>query len=300
MELRHLRHLVAVAEAGSISGAARQLGVSQPTVSACIAALEEQVDTNLIERHARGIRFTFAGRNLVRAARRILADADQALDRTRRSGAVELGVLKIGFYTSLSAGLLRDTLGAFHKTAPDVTLELHEGNPTDLLGKLRDGAVELVLTVLEVSDAEFATQPLWDEALIAALPPDHPLAARDGLVWSDLEGQPLVVRTWESGPAPYSFLATRIAPNGYLPTEPHHVSREALLALVGIGRGITVLGASAGAMAMPNVVFRPMVGEGATMPVNAVWLAGNDNPARGRFVSMLRDWVPETAQAPSD
>ena len=299
MDFRHLRHLVAVADAGSISGAARLLGVSQPTVSACIVALEEQAETNLIERHSRGIRFTFAGRNLVGAARRILADAEQALDRTRRSGAVELGVLKIGFYTSLSAGPLRETLRDFRQTAPDVALELHEGNPTDLLTKLRDGVVELVLTVLEVSDAAFGTQALWDEALIAALPSDHPLAARDGLVWSDLEGQPLVVRTWESGSAPYSFLAARIAPNGYLPTEPHYVSREGLLALVGIGRGITVLGASAKAMAMPGVVFRPMVGEGATMPVTAVWLAGNDNPARGRFVSMLRDWVPDADQASS-
>ncbi len=91
----------------------------------------------------------------------------------------------------------------------------------------------------------------------------------------------------------YGLLAPRIAPNGYIPTREHFVSRESLLALVGIGAGITVLGASAAELSIPGVVFRPIVDENATVPVCAIWLAGNDNPARGRFVSMVRDWPPQ-------
>ncbi len=236
------------------------------------------------------MQLTYAGHQLLRTARRIISDVDKASSFAERVARVELGSLSIGFYTSLAGGPLREVLRAFYAQAPEVALELHEGNPADLLAKLRAREVELILTVLEVSSPDLETQTLWEEGLIAALPPQHPLIDHENLRWADLQDQPLVIRTWASGSMPYGLLAPRIAPNGYIPTREHFVSRESLLALVGIGAGITVLGASATELRLPEVVFRPIVDENATVPVSAVWLAGNDNPARGRFVSMVRDW----------
>ncbi len=290
MELRQLRYFVAVADAGSISAAARVLGVSQPTVSDRISALEGRVNTNLFERQARGMRLTFAGNQLLALARRIVADVDRALDYTERVARVEVGTLPLGFYTSLASGPLRDTLKAFHDASPDVALELHEGNPTQLLASLRDREIDLAVTVLDVSTTGFETQALWDENLVIAVPTGHPLAEKDRITWTDLAGQPIVMRTWASGSAPYNLLPGRIAPDGYVPTERHFVSREALLGLVGLEMGLTVIGGSAMGLSLPGVVLKPMSGPDVTLPVMAVWLPGNDNPARGRFVAMLRDW----------
>ena len=244
------------------------------------------------------MQLTFAGDHLLRRARRIVADVDHALTYTERVARVEVGALLLGFYTSLASGPLRDTLKAFRDAAPDVTLELHEGNPTELLTSLRDREIDLAITVLDVSTTGLETQTLWDEELIAAIPTAHPLAKKDSITWADLEGQPIVMRTWASGSTPYNLLPGRISPDGYVPTERHFVSREALLGLVGLDMGLTVIGGSAIGLSLPGVVLKPMSGPDVTLPVMAVWLPGNDNPARGRFVAMLRDWRQGLDQSP--
>lgn len=299
MELRQLRYFIAVVDHGTISAAAKSLGVRQPTVSNHIRRLEDRIGTNLFERGSRGLRLTFEARNLSRKARRIVEEVDHALNHAERVAQVEVGMLSLGFYTSLSSGPLRETLKAFRSSAPEVIVELHEGSPADLLTALRDRRIELALTVLDVTSGEFETQKIWDENLVVALPVNSLLVSYDTLTWVDLAASPLVVRSWESGSTLYSFLSARIAPNGYLPAEQHFISREALLGLVGIEAGFTVMGASAAEASFPGVAFRPLVGPDATVPVNAVWRGDNDNPARGRFLSMVRDWRLTSAQSSS-
>lgn len=278
IELRQLRYFVAVADAGSFSGAATALGVIQPTVSQHIQRLENRVHTNLFECHARDVRLTFAGRHMLRAARRIVFEVDQALELAARVSRTEAGQLRLGFYTSLSAGPLREALADFRAQYPAVALELFEGNPPELLSALREHRIEVAFTVLEVTLPEFETLKLWHEPLVAALPGDHPLAGRESVGWTELAQVPLVVRTWESGSVLYTFLAGRIAPNAYLPAEQHFVSREALLGLIGLGFGMSVMGASVTGTAYPGVVFRPIAEHDAIVPVTAVWLAENDSP----------------------
>lgn len=291
MQLRQLRYFVAVADAGSFSGAAAALGVIQPTVSQQLQKLEDRLHTNLFERHPRGVQLTYPGRNLLRAARRIVQETDRALLYAARAARAEAGMLPLGFYTSLSSGPVRDALAAFRAEAPDVVFELVEGSPPDLLSALRERRIDLAFTVLEVASAEFETQHMWDEPLVAALPAAHSLAQQETVSWADLAETSLVVRTWESGSVLYTFLAGRIAPDTYLPAEQHFISREALLGIVGLGCGATVVGASATGASFPGVVFRPITEANASVPVTAVWLAENDNPVRGRFVAMLRDRV---------
>lgn len=289
VELRQLRCFVAVADAGSFSGAAAALGVIQPTVSQHIQRLEDRLNTNLFERHARGVRLNQAGHYLLRSARRVVHEIDNALVQSARIARAEAGVLPLGFYTSLSTGPLRETLAEFRACAPGVALEMHEGSPPDLLEALRERRIEVAFTVLQVTQPEFNTLWLWDEKLVAALPEQHPLAVKDTVVWSDLAALPLVVRTWESGSVLYTFLAGRIARDHYLPAEQHYISREALLSLIGLGFGATVMGESAAGASFPGVAFKVIAETDASVPVTAVWLKENDNPARHRFVALLRD-----------
>jgi len=289
MELRQLRYFVAVADAGSFSGAAAALGVLQPTVSQQVQKLEDRVHTNLFERHARGVRLTHAGENLLRSARRIIFEVDRALAQAGRIARAEAGKLPLGFYTSLSAGPFRQTLSALRTEAPEVEVELLEGNPPVLLAALREYRIDLALTVLQVVSPEITTLPLWEENLVAALPEDHPLTRQEAVRWSELAEVRLLVRTWETGNVLYTFLAGRIAKDSYLPADQHFVSREVLLGLVGLGFGMTVLSETATGARYPGVAFRPIDEPDARVPVTAVWLPDNDNPVRGRFIAMLRD-----------
>lgn len=297
MELRQLRYFVAAADAGSFSGAAVVLGVLQPTVSQQIQRLEDLLHTNLFERHARGVRLTHAGQNLLHSARRIIFELDRALAAAGRVSRAEAGKLPLGLYTSLTAGPLREAFATFRSQSPDVAFELHEGNPPELLSALREHRIEVALTVLEVNAPEFATQPLWDEKLFAAIPDSHPLAEQGTVSWGELARAPLVVRTWETGTTLYTFLAGRIARDAYLPAEQHFVSREVLLGLVGLGFGLTVLGESAVGAHHPGVVFRRIAEQDAFVPVTAAWLTDNDNPVRHRFVAVLRDQLKAQGRA---
>jgi len=290
MELRQLRYFVAAAEAGSFSGAAAALGVIQPTVSQHIQRLEEQVHTDLFERHARGARLTHAGEHLLRVARRIIADVDQALRHATEVAQAEAGAVSIGFYASLSSGPLRDAIAAYRAAMPKVAINLFEGSPPDLLTALQQRRIDVSFTVGEVARADVEKLHLWDEPLLAAVPEGSPLAQRETLTWADLASEPLVVRTWESGPVLHTFLAGRLTPHALTPhIAQHFISREALLSAVGLGFGITVVGASAAGLTYPGVAFRPIAEPDASIAVIAVWMPDNDNPVRQKFVAELRD-----------
>src|SRR5689334_2237931 len=111
MELRQLRHFVAVAEQGNISRAAKSIFLTQPALSRQIKALEDEVGQCLLERQAHSIRLTPAGEAMVREARLLLQQAEQVLERVRSAG---LGVrLRVGYAPSLAAGILSVAVGNF-------------------------------------------------------------------------------------------------------------------------------------------------------------------------------------------
>jgi len=260
-------------------------------------AAGSSVPERLSERRPRGVRLTDAGEHLLRVARRIVADVDQALQHAAAVAKAKAGALSIGFYTSLSSGPLRETIAAYRATAPKVVFELFEGSPPDLLAALREHRIDVALTVGEVIAPDLVMQRLWDEPLIAALPDDSPLARQEPLSWADLAAAPLVVRTWERGPVLYTFLAGKLAPHALMPEiAQHFISREALLSAVGIGFGVTVLGASAAGLAYPGVAFRPIAEPDAFVPVIALWLPDNGNTVRQKFVADLRDRVRADAR----
>lgn len=297
MELRQLRYFVAVADARSFRAAAEALGVRQPTVSQHVQKLEDRLATNLFERRARGVRLTQAGEYLLKVARRIVAELDQAAWHAAAVAQAEAGLLSLGFYTSLSAGPLRAAIAAYRALAPDVVFDLVEGSPPDLMAALRERRIDVAFTVGAVIGSDLSILRLWDEPLLAAVAADGPLATQGSVTWADLAGAPLVVRTWERGPVLYTFLAGRLTPHALTPAiAQHFISREALLSAVGLGFGATVVGGSAAGLAYPGVAFRPIAEPDAAIPVSAVWLPDNDNPLRQRFVAVTRDRLRDRAR----
>lgn len=248
--------------------------------------------TDLFERGARGVRLTDAGQHLLRVASRIVADVDQALQHAAAVVKAKVGTLSVGFYTSLSSGLLRDTIAAYRRDVPKVVIELFEGSPPDLLAALREHRIDVAPTVGEVIAPDTATLQLYDEPLMAALPDDSPLAEQKSISWADLAATQLVVRMWERGPLLYTLLAGKLIQHGLMPQiAQHFISREALLSAVGIGFGVTVVGASAAGLTYPGMVFRSIAEPDAFVPVIALWRSENGNPVRQKFVADLRDRV---------
>ncbi|GGD70636.1 LysR family transcriptional regulator [Microbacterium murale] len=179
MELRHLRYFAAVVEAGSISAAAAQLRLSQPSLSVAISRLETEVGTPLLERSTRGVEPTSAGRYLLGASSRVLSDVDEIASTLTRFGAGVAGTLTIAAVPVLMWRRIPELLRRYAAEAPDVEINLLDPPPWDAVDMLQQRTVD-VAAVLVAEPKRFARRHAssfevhdWGEVpLVAVLPPD--------------------------------------------------------------------------------------------------------------------------------
>ncbi|HEX5390270.1 MAG TPA: LysR family transcriptional regulator [Burkholderiaceae bacterium] len=143
--LRHLQLLAALADAGSVQGAATLVGMSQPAATQALADLETLLGTELFERHSRGVRLSRFGAAVVPVARNVL----QALRATTETlSALQAGaqaLLRLGTIPAAAAGLLAPTLPAFMQAHPGLQIELIEENSVHLLPELAAGRLDAVV-----------------------------------------------------------------------------------------------------------------------------------------------------------
>ena len=126
VELRHLRYFVAVAEMENVSRAALKLHVSQPALSRQIRDLEDEIGFRLLERTAKSVRLTEAGRAFLNDARALLQHAEEAVTKARAVAKAEPTELPVGYAPTPFAEILPKTLRAFQKAMPNVHIRLHD------------------------------------------------------------------------------------------------------------------------------------------------------------------------------
>lgn len=181
MELRQLKALVAVAEEGSFTRAARRLNIVQSAVSAAIRTLERELDTLLFERTTHHVALTDAGAALVPEARRTLAAAAAARDAVDQArgglrGTVTLGTLQA---QAMRAVTLAELIAAFRDKHPDVEVRLRQGGSLETAAAVRDGKLDLALVGIGgkgPSGVELV--PLTREPMQLVCSTSHPLAGR--------------------------------------------------------------------------------------------------------------------------
>ena len=181
MELRHLRYFVAVAEEGSLTNAAeRRLHTAQPSLSRQIRDLELEVGVPLLERGARGIALTAAGRTFLDHARLALLHVDAAGEAARRAAQPEKRAFTIGFLAGQELVWLPEALRILRGEQPDIEITLASQPSPELAGALMRGKVDVAFLRREKDAPGIAFKPLIREPLVAVLPAGHRLAAASG------------------------------------------------------------------------------------------------------------------------
>ncbi|GAA2875544.1 LysR family transcriptional regulator [Actinoplanes cyaneus] len=165
MDLREFRVFLAIAERGSLSGAARRLRVSQPAVSQTVAALEQQVGVELLERSSTGVRLTEAGVVLAGEARAVLARYEQALSAVGRFALSADTRLRVGVPLELPPGLLPSAFAALAGSHPRTRTEVRHLTSAAQLDALRDGDLELGLLRSHPMDSDFDAMLVVEEPL---------------------------------------------------------------------------------------------------------------------------------------
>ena len=182
IELRQLRYLIAAAEAGSFSRAARNLNIKQATLSRHILDVEKRLGMALFDRRTRGATLTKDGETYLYTAQRIVGEWEElnAWVRSTRNG--EAGRLAVGFYTSFSAGNLRATLSEFGERNPNVKLRGFERDRKMLLAGIENGVLDIAIMIGESRCPGLVNRSFWSERIMVAMREDHRLAAvRKGL-----------------------------------------------------------------------------------------------------------------------
>jgi DNA-binding transcriptional LysR family regulator len=292
MELRHLRYFVAVAHEGHVTRAAEKLHIQQPPLSQQIRALEREIDAALFVRHPRGVSLTDAGRSLLADAEQILAQAEHAKIRARRTARGEVGRIAVGFTTSAPFHpLVARAIREFRGTRPDVSFVLEESSSGDMVSGLRDERLDVAFIRSGLVDPQGVTvHPLLQEDMVAAFPARHPLTKRARLTLKDLADETLILYRRPDGRGLYDVIIAACAEAGFSP----HVGQEAprivsTLNLVAAGLGITIVPASLSRLPLEGVSYRPLSGRPAIkVPLNLACRADERSAATLAFIDLVR------------
>jgi DNA-binding transcriptional LysR family regulator len=188
-----LRAFVAVVERGGFTRAAESLGVTQPTVSTLVAALERRLATPLLERSRSGVQPTAAGGALLPSARRILATAEQAGRSVIAAVADSYDHLTVAGGEGLVVYALPPAIAVLTARRPTLEITVASVDVDQALRSLREGQVDCVLATREVTPSDLEFHPVQTDPLIVVAHPDHPLSVgRHPL--SALADVPLVTR----------------------------------------------------------------------------------------------------------
>lgn len=276
MDLRHMRHFVAVAEELHFGRAARRLNMAQPPVSQSIKRLEEDLGVVLFNRSRRGVELTEAGHIFLTEARRTLMQAELARKMTRRavSGTAEV---RVSFVGAALNEFLPPLVVAFHDKYPDVRLTLHEMISMEQVKGLLAGDGDIGFILGEAEHSESFDRFLVQRSQFAvAVPASWPLAQRDTISLQELAQQPFIrppERYLRRIPETLAIFQSV----GTLP----HVVQEAtqtsvVLSLVGAGLGCSLITSTAAGNAPPGVKF----------------LTISDHPSHRRW-EMVMIWNPD-------
>ncbi|WP_371224264.1 LysR family transcriptional regulator [Roseovarius sp. 2305UL8-3] len=281
--------LISVAESGSFHQAAKRLGIGQPAVSRRVEKLEDVLGVSLFERGAAGAKLTLAGSEFLTCSSAVYENLKAAFQRARSHAVAKYGELRIGSMSSFSNGPQRTLIKAFIERHPRVRLNFLESERRHMITMLAHRTIDVVIAVGETPYENCDGLLLTQESVFVAVDRDSHFAHSERLTWSDIADEHFLVSSREAGPDIHDFIVRHATAFGRdASIARHHLCRDGVINLVGLGLGVTIVGGHSAGAQYPNVVFVPLGGEDERVPFSLIWRPENDNPALRRFISLAR------------
>jgi LysR family hydrogen peroxide-inducible transcriptional activator len=187
--IRQIEYLVALADIRHFRRAAEHVGVSQPTLSAQLIAMEKELGVQLVERSRTSVIVTPIGKQVLAAGRRILQEMQAIRDIVAGQQGGLVGTIRLGLPPTIGPYLLPSMLPELHRDHPSLRIHVREDVPAVLPRALLDGAYDVVVAPLPVQSTDFETVPIFREPLYVVVPEDHSLATKGYVEKADLNGE---------------------------------------------------------------------------------------------------------------
>ncbi len=290
MELRHVRYFVAVAETLSFRQAAKQLHVSQPSLSVQIKQLEGELEVALFRRSKRRVEITRAGEVFLSATREILLRLQQASAAARHAENGEVGTIRLGFIPTASFQIIPRLLEKIRSTLPLVNVELREGSEAPQITGLRAGTFDVCIGHLSRAYDQIDDMLLIRERIVVALPKGHKAARKKHVGLRDLERELLIMPSKDLLPSLYQMIAAAFLKNS-TPLDRYQMAEhfQTGVNLTKARVGYMFLPASAKDFVPDGVVLRTPGFPIGPLDTFALWSRGNVDPLVHRILSLLKE-----------
>jgi LysR family transcriptional regulator for metE and metH len=239
LEIRHLRTLIALAEAGSVSAAAKRVHLTQSALSHQLRALEAHAGVPVVKRKGQTVELTEAGQRLLALARSVIGEIREAERDLVRLAGKPSGTLRIVLECHTCFDWLMPVMGAFRRNWPEVELDLVSGFHPDPFELLAADRADLVIGSEPGRRRGLVHSPLFRFEIMAVLPTDHPLRSKRWLEPQDFKGQTLI--TYPVPEARIDLIRRVLKPAGIKLQRRTAELTVAILQLVASRRGIAAL-----------------------------------------------------------
>jgi DNA-binding transcriptional LysR family regulator len=288
MELRHLRHVLALANKLHFTRAAQDLGITQPALSLSIRQLETELGLRLLVRSKREVRLTQVGLVFVEQARAVLAAADRAVIMAQRAERGETGDLTVSFTPNLAYELLPPVIQRYLRRHPDVRLVLREMWSSEQVVALHARQVHLAILHPPINQRGLTVRSLFRERYGVALPARHVLTKRHRVSLADLAHEPWVRFPRPAGPGTPDPMRDIFRAAGYDPRIAEEAAQiPTLLGMVAAGIGVCILPPAVRRIRFRGVVYRPVERGVPDLETAVAWLSDAEQPTMRSFLQIL-------------
>src|SRR5438309_8654281 len=271
----------------NVSRAALKLHVSQPALSRQIRDLEDEIGFSLLERTAKSVRLTNAGRAFLVNARALLHNADEAVTKARALASAEPTELHVGYSPTPTAEILPKILRAFQRAMPNVHVRLHDWSNNAILDGIRDGRLQLGLIVPPPKASalhDLRYEKLFRVRVCVVVAPRHPFARRRAIPIAEVAAEPLIGLTREDYPGYYDYVSMICSKVKQKPrVVEEYDSYNGIISAVEAGTGVALGGDVLGHILGNRVKLLHITPEPKPVAVGIVGTKGRLSPAAEKF-----------------
>jgi DNA-binding transcriptional LysR family regulator len=291
-----MRTFVKVAQLGSFTAAAAELYIAQQAVSQQVKSLEQALGVELLRRTPRAVTPTAAGEVFLQEAKRVLAAADRAQDRTRAAARGEVGTLRVAYTLTSAYETFPELQTALQTELPGVDVVSREVFGADVPALLLNGAFDLALAPRVPLTDGLSSQPLRAEHFVAALSEDHPLvpvaedtnAAESSTVeLGDLGEHPFELWPRHMAPGFYDAVVAACRTAGFEPRLDPTATGSVVWRTLADGRGVALVVPSLQSQLPRGVRLVPLrPPQPPPLHIDVIWPTDADAPAIERFTTI--------------
>ncbi|EKQ56925.1 MAG: transcriptional regulator [Clostridium sp. Maddingley MBC34-26] len=194
MDIKQLTYFITIVEEGNITSAANKLHMAQPPLSTQLKLLETELGTKLLERGARKVNLTDAGKLLYKRAKRIVDITNSTAREVEEFGKGIQGTLKLGTISSSGTALLNNRIIDFSKKYPNIKFEIFEGNTYELIEMINSGIIEVGIVRTPFNSKDFECLYLECEPMVAIMSKNYDFKNEyEKINLDDLRNIPLII-----------------------------------------------------------------------------------------------------------